>query len=280
MNTDRKAVAAPKTRRERRAAQRAERGTQRTTKQKAVVWRSPMVILTVAALAVGAIVIGLALASGPSAPTETLTAPIAAVPAGLSNGRALGSPDAPVTVDVWADFQCPGCMQLATRVEPPIVSQLVVPGYAQIVFHDAAFQGRNVTSSWDESVQSAAAARCAADQDRFWEMHDWLFTNWDGENMGGFRPARLRQIAESAELDMTAYDGCMAVGDKQSAVNAETDLATADGVQQTPTILLNGVEYTGQLTVKDLGDAIMAAAAGASPAPAAFSDAAPWTAAY
>ena len=59
--------------------------------------------------------------------------------------------------------------------------------------------GAKVSSSWDESVQPAAASRCAADQGRFWELHDWLFANWNGENEGAFRPERLRQIADSAE---------------------------------------------------------------------------------
>lgn len=226
-----------------------------------------MVVLTVAALVLGGLIVVYALANQPTAAGDTLTAPIAAVPAGQSDGRTLGSANAPVTVDIWSDFQCPGCRALATRIEPPLISQFVVPGYARLVYHDAAFQGRKVNSSWDESEQAAAAARCAADQGRFWEMHDWLFANWDGENEGGFRQERLRAIADSAELDMTAYDACMAVGDKQQAVRAETDAASAAGVYQTPTITINGVLYNGAISAKGISDAITAAAAGASPAP-------------
>ena len=268
MTAGRKTAASPMTtRRERRATQRLERTAQRGKPASKSIWRSPIVMLTVAAVVLGGLVVVYAFATQPSIPTDSLSAPIADVPAGLSDGRTLGSASAPVTLDIWADFQCPGCRQLATRVEPPIISQFVVPGYARLVFHDAAFQGRKVSSSWDESAQAAAGARCAADQGRFWEMHDWLFANWNGENQGGFRPDRLRAIAQSAELDMTAYDACMAVGDKQSAVNAETDQAVANGINQTPTIMLNGQRYVGPVTVKDLGDAIMAAAGGASPAP-------------
>jgi protein-disulfide isomerase len=225
-----------------------------------------MVVFTISALIIGAAVVAFAFVSQPP-PTEALNAPAFDVPAGLSNGRELGSAAAPVTVDIWADFQCPGCRQLATRVEPPLISQFIVPGYARLVFHDAAFQGAKVNSSWDESVQAAAGARCAADQGRFWEMHDWLFANWNGENQGGFRQDRLRQIADSAELDMAAYDQCMAAGDKQSAVQGETSAAIAAGINSTPSIALNGHPYTGAVTVKDLGDAIVSAAGGASPPP-------------
>ncbi len=271
MTAGKKSAATPvAARRERRAAQRAERATQRPSARassKTPVWRSPIVVLTVAALVVGAAIVAWALASQPTVATDTLLAPVAAVPAGQADGRTLGSASAPVAVDIWSDFQCPGCRALATRIEPSLVSQFVVPGYARLVYHDAAFQGRKSASSWDESEQAAAGARCAADQGRFWEMHDWLFANWAGENQGGFAQARLRAIAQSAELDMSAYDTCMAVGDKQTAVGAETDQAVKDGINQTPTIMLNGAVYTGPITVKDLGDAIMTAAGGAPPAP-------------
>ena len=220
-----------------------------------------MVVLTAAALLVGALIVLYAVATQPQQPTEQLSAPIAEVPADLADGRTLGNAGAPVTVDIWSDFQCPGCRALATRIEPSLINSYVVPGYARLVYHDAAFQGRKVRSAWDESEQAAAGARCAADQNRFWQMHGWLFANWNGENEGAFRQERLSQIAQNAELDMTAYDRCMAAGDKQRAASAETDAALAAGVNQTPTILLNGVPYTGAITVKDLGGAIMATAA-------------------
>lgn len=260
-------ITQPTTRRERRAEQRAERSGQRRAPTKKPFWRSPMFTFTAAALVLGALIVVYAFATQPTIPTDTLSAPIGTVPAGLSDGRVLGSANAPVTVEIWSDFQCPGCRTLATRVEPPIISQFVVPGYARLVYHDAAFQGQRVSSSWDELVAAAAGARCAADQGRFWEMHDWLFANWNGENQGGFRQERLRAIAQSAELDMEAYETCMAVGDKQAAASAETDEAVANGINQTPTILLNGQRYTGAVTVGALGDAIMAVAGGASPAP-------------
>jgi protein-disulfide isomerase len=255
-------------RRERRASERAAQKSVSRQQPKKSIWRSPMVIFTVAAIVIGIAVVGYALATQPKIPTDTLSGPVAAVPAGLSDGRTLGTAGAPVTVEIWSDFQCPGCRQLATRVEPPLISQFVVPGYAKLVYHDAAFQGKRASSSWDESVAAAAAARCAADQGRFWNMHDWIFANWNGENEGAFRQERLRLIADSASLDLAAYDTCMAAGDKQAAATAETEDAVARGINQTPTILINGERYTGAVTVTALGDAIMAAAGGASPAPA------------
>ena len=61
----------------------------------------------------------------------------------------------------------------------------------------------------------------------------------------------------------------MAVGDKQTAVRTETAQALGSGINQTPTLFINGIEYTGQTSVAAIGDAIVAAAGGATPSPAA-----------
>lgn len=266
MNSSRKSEAAPyATRRERRAEQRSSQRVQAHTPRRPL-WRSPIVTFTIGALIVGVLIVGYALLTQPKTSTGSLTPPAVAVPAGLADGRTLGSAQAPVTIDVWADFQCPACGNLARRVEPPLISQYVSTGMARIVYHDAAFQGQKVNKAWDESVESAAAARCAADQGLFWQMHDWLFAN-QGENVGAFAPDRLRAIAQAAGLDMTAYDTCMASPTYAGLVRKETGQATDKGINQTPTLFINGTYYTGAMSVSGIGDAIVAAAGGASPAP-------------
>lgn len=258
------------TRRERRAVQRDQRSSQRTPARssKPSFLRSPIFMITVGALVVGVAIVAYALLTQPPAVNpDSLNAPAVAVPAGLADGRTLGSPQAPVTVDIWADFQCPACGNLARRVEPPLISQFVTTGMARLVFHDAAFQGQKVSSPWDESVEAAAAARCAADQGMFWQLHDWLFSNQIGENVGSFAQTRLRAIAQSAGLDMAKYDTCMASPTYAGLVRKETSDAEKAGIMQTPTLLLNGAIYTGNLTVQDIGNAIVDAAGGASPAP-------------
>lgn len=270
MTAKRQPATAPASRRERRAVARAERAAQRpnaSAARRPSFLNSPIFMFTAAAVVVGLAVVAFALLSRPALPTDDISPPLTDVPVTLEEGRTLGSAAAPVKVDIWSDFQCPGCRQLATRVEPPLIGQFVASGTAQFVYHDAAFQGARVGGSYDESVESAAAARCAADQGKFWVMHDWIFANWNGENEGAFRAERLRRIAEAAGLDMAAYDTCMAAGDKQAAVRAETQQGLAAGVNQTPTVFINGTMYTGRMTGPDLSAAIVAAAGNASPAP-------------
>ena len=91
-------------------------------------------------------------------------------------------------------------------------------------------------------------------------MHHWLFANWAGENRGAFAAPRLRAIAEGAGLNLADYDTCMATGDHQAAARTETSSGVAQGINQTPTLFVNGVKLVGVPTMAELS-AIIAQAA-------------------
>jgi protein-disulfide isomerase len=255
------------TRVERRRLERDERKAQQRRPAHTARQTSPMLIFTGVAFVVGLVIVGfLVLQQLTATSSPNLIEPNVNVPAGLADGRTLGTANAPVTIQVWSDFQCPACRTLAITVEPSIVQQFVVPGVVKLIYSDAAYQGRNGSDpNWDESVAAGAAARCAADQGLFWQLHDWLFTNWQGENVGSFRQDRLRAIAQGAGLDMAGYDSCMAAGDKQAAVRAETNQAAAAGVDHTPTLIINGTAYVGVPTYDQLVAMINEAAASSTP---------------
>jgi protein-disulfide isomerase len=224
-----------------------------------------MVLLTAGALVIGVAVVAFGLAQPKQTPvTAELRPPTGQVPVALADGRSLGSATAPVTVEIWSDFQCPACRHLATDVEPAIISTLVVDGTARLVYRDAAFQGqRGNNPAYDESVEAAAGARCAADQGLFWQMHDWIFANWNGENEGAFTRDRLRVIAQEAGVDAETYDSCVASGEHQAATRSETMDAIAAGVDSTPTLVINGRTVAGVPSVSQLTQLINEAAASA-----------------
>ena len=258
------------TRRERRAAERRH-GTPESRRSAArqgarrgspLLWATALVGVVAVVLIGGLVVLR---GSGPTATDATvLRAPASLAPIALAQGRSLGKADAPVTLELWSDYQCPSCGQFAEVVEPALIRDYVTPGTLRIVHHDAAFQGSRVGSAYDESVEAGAGARCAADQDRYWPFHDWLFANQSGENLGAFADARLRAIATSAGLDVSAWDACRTTGTRQAAVRAETQQGAAKGVNATPTMYLNGETIVGLHTAKDLGAKIEAAAAARS----------------
>jgi protein-disulfide isomerase len=170
-------------------------------------------------------------------PPPVLEPPITS-PTELADGFALGNPDAPVTVEVWEDFQCPFCQRFTFEVEPAIVEQYVESGDVRLVFRNLAFLG-------NESHWAAVAASLAADQNKFWQLHDYLFTNFQGKESGGFNLDRLLEMGEAAGLDMDQYKAGLSLENArerfaQIEAEARRD-ATALGINATPTVTVNGV---------------------------------------
>jgi protein-disulfide isomerase len=182
----------------------------------------------------------------------------------LRDGAALGSAEAPVTLEVFSDFQCPVCGAYATDVEPLLVNLYVTTSKLRVVHHDIAFLGRG--GAGDESVLSASAAACADEQDAYWPYHDWLFANQDGENRGGFSRDRLLAIADEVGLDREAFSACLDRDSIRSAVASETSAAKQLGVKATPTFKIGDQVIEGLQSVQALGALIEAAAASPSPA--------------
>ncbi len=263
----------PSTRRDRReAARRDQRLAAARTAAPRPAWQSPMVLLTVGAVAVGLVVILLAsgvLGGKNGTSTGGLLVPIQPTPPELvdqANNRAIGPAGAPVTIEMWSDFQCPACGLFAKSIEPDLVKEFVRPGTVRLVYRDDAFIDGGATDG--ESHQAAVAARCAGDQGKFWQYHDYLFENQKNENEGAFRREVLDQIATAVNLDVGAYRSCMDSSAPLEAVQAETAQAKAAGVVSTPTLTINGVLQTaGALPMTQLRTLIAAELARLSPAP-------------
>ncbi|HYN48038.1 MAG TPA: thioredoxin domain-containing protein [Candidatus Nanopelagicales bacterium] len=271
----------PSSRRDRReAARRDQRLSAAGSAAPKPAWQSPMVLLSVGAVAVGLVVV--LLASGVLgrnvASTGDLRVPIRPTPPELidpSNSRVVGPADAPVTIEVWSDFQCPACGFFARTIAPDLIEEFVRPGTVRIVYRDLAFIDGGDPAG--ESQQSAAAARCAGDQGTFWQYHDYLFENQKNENKGAFRREVLDSIATAVGLDMPAYRSCMDDGDApEQATTAETAQGKAAGIGSTPTLVINGVlQKAGAIPMTDLRTLIAAELAKVSPAPGASGSPAP-----
>lgn len=159
----------------------------------------------------------------------------------LASGRSLGPADARVVIQEFADFQCPACAIFAQSVAPLIKRTYIEQGASvRLEFYFYPIVDRIVSNGTTESLRSAQAGECAADQDRFWPFHDYMFVNQQGEGRGGFRDARIRAIAETAGLDMPAFDACFAGSASAEVVRADEARGDQLGVQGTPTLFING----------------------------------------
>jgi protein-disulfide isomerase len=196
-------------------------------------------------------------------PLSTVGEIITVTPADLpeADGLSVGDPNAPVTIDVFEDFQCPACKSFTENIEPLVIQNLVATGQARYVFHNYPFLDGDGAGSSGESDQAANASMCASEQDKFWEMHTALYINWNGENQGAFNNRRLQAIAESIGLDMDSFNSCFSSNKYESEVQADFDLGQDMGVSGTPTVFVNGnrVGAPGRVaSYQEIADAVNA----------------------
>lgn len=193
--------------------------------------------------------------------------------------QAVGSATAPVTVQVWADYQCPYCALFAHGMEPSVLRDYVLAGTARIEYHDYAFLGA-------ESTTAAVAARCSGAQGSFWPFHDVLFASQQGENQGTFSDALMLQVAKYLKLDETAFSACVKDPAVATAVEASHNEGIKLGIAGTPSVRLvgpGGVHVFSALPqIPDLLSAIDRLARGlpaveASPSPSASGAPSPGT---
>ena len=164
--------------------------------------------------------------------------PISTVVRPMAKGTAAGDPNAKVRIDVFVDFQCPACMNYTQTVEKQVMDNYVASSKVYYVVRQFPFIDDN--SATKESTQAANAAMCAAEQERFWDYHDMLFTNWNGENAGNFTDRRLTAFAEALKLDMNAFNTCFKEDRYQTQIQQDKSEGKAMGVNGTPSVFVNG----------------------------------------
>ncbi|MGC8856790.1 MAG: DsbA family protein [Anaerolineae bacterium] len=144
----------------------------------------------------------------------------------------VGDPNAPIKIEEFSDFQCPYCQRFYLQTEEQLISTYVATGKVYFVYRSfGEFIG-------PESRAAAEAAYCAGDQNKFWEMHDLLFTNHTGENVGDFTNRRLQAFGEKIGLDMRAFGDCLSSGKYSSRVDQDFADGRAAGVKATPSFVL------------------------------------------
>lgn len=155
----------------------------------------------------------------------------------LGQGRSIGNPGAPIIVEVFMDFQCPHCKEFSDQIVDQIIQTYVESGYVYYIFRHFPFLDDHVTGN--ESDQAANASMCAEEQNHFWEYHDILFANWDGENQNNFTDERLLGFAIELGLDMDRFTSCFTQNKFIDVINSDLEEGIHLGVKGTPAIIVN-----------------------------------------
>lgn len=163
------------------------------------------------------------------------------IPKELADGMALERGDAPATLAVYEDFQCPNCLFFTTNFEPLIVDEYVKEGKVRFEFHNFPILGQ-------ESVLAAVAAVCADKQGMFWEYHHKLFKVQEDANqlkdeklnIGRFSADKLAGYAGELGMDAAQFTTCLQSPEALDAVQTDFNAARDAGLRGTPGFVLNG----------------------------------------
>jgi protein-disulfide isomerase len=155
-----------------------------------------------------------------------------------------GDPDAPVDVVVYEDFQCPACKAVEEAVGQT-VSEYVENGTIQVEYRPIAFL--DDASTTDYSTRAAVTAACTLDDSgpaTWLALHDTLFAEQPPEGSAGLPDSTLADLAAAAGADRDAVASCQEEQTYDAWVAAATEQASKDGVNQTPTYIVDGERVT------------------------------------
>jgi protein-disulfide isomerase len=150
--------------------------------------------------------------------------------------RLKGDANAPVTIVEFSDFQCPFCKQ-ATPTLAEVLRKY--EGKVRLSYRD--FPLRQIHP---QAQKAAEAARCAAEQGKFWEYHDLLFAD-----QAKLDVQSLTEHARSLKLSGQPFEQCLASGRYTAAVGKDLEEGRQAGVSGTPAFFINGTVLSGALSL-------------------------------
>ena len=150
------------------------------------------------------------------------------------NGTALGKSNAPVTLYLYEDFQCPFCGRFDREMFPDLVDDYVRDGKAKLISKTMVFLG-------PDSVTAARAALAAGEQNHYWPYYSLLYAHQEAENSGYVTDDFLRGLAEKTPgLDMGKWEDQRAGNSFTKELEDVQSTAQASGVNSTPTLIFKG----------------------------------------
>ena len=150
----------------------------------------------------------------------------------------LGQQTAQIEIHEYGDFQCPFCGVFSRNIKPELKAKYFDTGIARLIWHDFAWHGR-------ESLTSANAARCAGEQDKFWEFHDVLFANQRGDNQGAFSNDNLKFLGDQLGLDTESFNQCVDDNRYRDAIDADGSRVRRLRLNGTPSFIVGDPSSSG-----------------------------------
>lgn len=218
--------------RDRRAKAAALREEQKRKERRKKILIQIGTLAVVAAVAI-AVTIGIMKAAEPD---------YVAAPEGFNKDGEIfvGNPDAPVTLTLVEDFQCPHCAATHAQTKD-LLDQYAEGDDVKIAFQPVAFL--DSMSSTDYSTRALNAAVCVAeeDPDNWFAMHNELMENQPAEGGDGLPDDQLVEMAVKSGADSGTVSTCVDDLDHEDWIKYATNEVTDDAdFQGTPSVFVNG----------------------------------------
>ena len=156
---------------------------------------------------------------------------------GPGDNFSYGTSTPKVMIYEFADFSCPYCRDSYAGMRK------VVEEYkdkVKIVYRDYPLH--------KNSLDLAMGARCAGEQNKFWEMHDILFANQDRLSSSEDIKSDLGSIAAALKLNTTQFTACLDSQKYLAKIKSDFDDAETLAIKGTPSWFVNNYELTGYLS--------------------------------
>jgi formate-nitrite transporter family protein len=143
---------------------------------------------------------------------------------------------------VYGDFECPYTAAAMREIGRLFEGDPVF----ELVFRHFPLRGIH-----PHAQAASEASEAAADQGRFWEMHDLLF-----RNQMHLEPDDLRRFATRLGLDLERFEGDIADPGTKARVERDVTTGLESGVDGTPSLFIDGRRYEGPRNAESLGQAL------------------------
>ena len=173
-------------------------------------------------------------------PSPVLTSPLF-----LRGEPALGNTSAPITIVEFSDFECSYCRRFHKQVTPQLKRDYIDTGLVRFVHKDLPLPFH------PHALPAAAAARCAGEQKRYWELYSSLF---DQQNCLGCKG--VLAIAAEAELNTSKLQACMERESTLALINTNRSEAALHNISATPTFIIGPTQSDGSLDGKVIEGAL------------------------
>lgn len=148
-----------------------------------------------------------------------------------------GPKDAPVTITLFSDFQCPYCSRVAGPVEE-FMKNPEFAGKVKVVFAHYPLSFHQMAKPASVAAQEAFVQGGA---DLFWKLHDALFAA-----QRELSEEKIKELAKAAGVDMAKLDAAIAAKTHEALIDKTMEIGTKAGVEGTPSIYINGRKWEPQ----------------------------------